>query len=330
MSDILTVALLKGGSPDDNPATTTTTIHNNKEEGQQQLRRDGHHNDTASEATVLKPSPSGNSDGNPSLNTKTKSNLRGRFFNNLGGRIRSRSVSLRTTMFTSPSPSSPVEEKVKRRKKEKDGNPSFLSRLPFFSMSSTKNKNMDKGDSTKEMKKETQVEIQSVGTVVKPLMNFRGGPQWLSISRDAQIVSIDVFSGRVPRPPLPLSIPNSAHSHSGHTGQTGGGATAAPSGLARVLPLNELNPLTEFRHLRVLKITGMMRTYQKYIWETVWRNPELTDLWLEMALKPEITLPRDTRARCCRPAQDWPVICPDWNMGEAGGGCIVDGAHMYQ
>lgn len=50
-----------------------------------------------------------------------------------------------------------------------------------------------------------------------------------------------------------------------------------------VFPLQDLSPLCLYRHLRTLKIVGMMESYQWYIWLTVWMNQGLTDLTLEMA-----------------------------------------------
>ena len=52
---------------------------------------------------------------------------------------------------------------------------------------------------------------------------------------------------------------------------------------ADVFPPQDLSPLCLYRELRTLKITGMMRSYQSYIWLAVWLNPRLTDLTLEMA-----------------------------------------------
>ncbi|CAD6591392.1 MAG: hypothetical protein ASARMPRED_005369 [Alectoria sarmentosa] len=48
-------------------------------------------------------------------------------------------------------------------------------------------------------------------------------------------------------------------------------------------PLQDLSPLCLYRDLRTLKITGMMQSYQSYVWLVVWLNPQLTDLTLEMA-----------------------------------------------
>ena len=56
-----------------------------------------------------------------------------------------------------------------------------------------------------------------------------------------------------------------------------------PASEAGVFPLQDLSPLCLYRALRTLKVTGMMQSYQPYIWLVVWLNPQLTDLTLEMA-----------------------------------------------
>ncbi|KAJ5209910.1 hypothetical protein N7472_000049 [Penicillium cf. griseofulvum] len=55
-----------------------------------------------------------------------------------------------------------------------------------------------------------------------------------------------------------------------------------------ILSVEQMRPLTEFRNLRELKLTGMMKSYQPIIWQTVWMNPQLTTLELEMAVGLEI------------------------------------------
>lgn len=60
-----------------------------------------------------------------------------------------------------------------------------------------------------------------------------------------------------------------------------------PEAEAGVFPPQDLSPLCLYRDLRILKITGMMQSYQWYIWLVVWLNPQLTDLVLEMAGKAE-------------------------------------------
>ena len=60
-----------------------------------------------------------------------------------------------------------------------------------------------------------------------------------------------------------------------------------PDSKRNVFPPQDLSPLCLYRELRTLKITGMMQSYQSYIWLVVWLNPQLTDLTLEMAGNPE-------------------------------------------
>ncbi|KKY15706.1 hypothetical protein UCRPC4_g06207 [Phaeomoniella chlamydospora] len=53
-------------------------------------------------------------------------------------------------------------------------------------------------------------------------------------------------------------------------------------------PLEELRPILEFRNLKSLRLTGLLSSYQKYIWEACWLNSGLEDLTIEMALEPEL------------------------------------------
>lgn len=78
-----------------------------------------------------------------------------------------------------------------------------------------------------------------------------------------------------------------------------------PASEPTVFPLQDLSPLCLYRELRTLKITGMMQSYQSYIWLVVWLNPQLTDLTLEMAGEAE-PLDMNTIAKAreharCRP-----------------------------
>ena len=61
-----------------------------------------------------------------------------------------------------------------------------------------------------------------------------------------------------------------------------------PEGETKIFPPQDLSPLCLYRKLRTLKITGMMQSYQWYIWLVVWLNPQLTDLTLEMAGEAEL------------------------------------------
>jgi hypothetical protein len=58
-----------------------------------------------------------------------------------------------------------------------------------------------------------------------------------------------------------------------------------------ILSVDQMRPLAEFRNLRELRLTGMMKSYQPVIWKTVWMNPQLTTLELEMAVGLEINHP---------------------------------------
>ncbi|KGO69838.1 hypothetical protein PITC_043010 [Penicillium italicum] len=58
-----------------------------------------------------------------------------------------------------------------------------------------------------------------------------------------------------------------------------------------ILTLEQVRPLLEFRNLRVLKLVGMMKSYQPIIWQAVWLNHQLTTLELEMAVGLDINKP---------------------------------------
>ena len=56
-----------------------------------------------------------------------------------------------------------------------------------------------------------------------------------------------------------------------------------PPSANKCFPLQDLSPLLVYRNLHSLTITGMMQSYQSYIWPVVWLNLQLTELTLEMA-----------------------------------------------
>ena len=66
-----------------------------------------------------------------------------------------------------------------------------------------------------------------------------------------------------------------------------------PEGETSLFPPHDLSPLCLYRELQSLKIIGMMRSYQWYIWLVVWLNPQLRTLTLEMAGEAE---PLDMKA----------------------------------
>ena len=60
-----------------------------------------------------------------------------------------------------------------------------------------------------------------------------------------------------------------------------------PKDLRHIYPTDILSPLCLYRQLHILKIVGMMRSYQQYIWLVVWMNPCLSELTLETASEGE-------------------------------------------
>lgn len=89
---------------------------------------------------------------------------------------------------------------------------------------------------------------------------FKGGISWTRIDKSCRILELDLFCPHEPENPV------SSH----------------------ILELQDMAPLSSFRNLRSLKLTGMLQSYQKHIWRTVWMNPQLEDLELDMALEPAL------------------------------------------
>jgi len=119
---------------------------------------------------------------------------------------------------------------------------------------------------------ETQEPVYGFG---KPILSFKGGSAWKHLELDRSNLHLDVFW------PCKREIPF----------------------IQDTFPLEEMSPLCNFRQLKFLKVTGMMQSYQKYIWQAVWLNPALEELALEMALEP-----------CIRRTFDgaWPSIKGEW------------------
>lgn len=118
-------------------------------------------------------------------------------------------------------------------------------------------------------------------TPENPLMGFRGGAVWSCISRNRRELGLDTFWATDERP--------------------------APEG-ETILPIESLAPLCEFRNLRVLKLTGMVQSYQKYIWQAAWLNTELEELEVEMILPPRLR--RGFMGK-------WPYIKGGWELRTA-------------
>ncbi|KAJ5730875.1 uncharacterized protein N7483_005383 [Penicillium malachiteum] len=127
----------------------------------------------------------------------------------------------------------------------------------------------------------TQEHINEIATVTKPLHLFRGGNAWTNLPRSQSTLGLDVFW-----------------------------PDCLDEGVEEVdepcLELSEFKPLCEFRHLRSLKIVGMMQSYQTFIWQAAWLNTDLEELELGMAVEPEISNKiYETR---------WKVIKEGWTL----------------
>ncbi|KAM5434724.1 hypothetical protein MferCBS31731_006496 [Microsporum ferrugineum] len=118
----------------------------------------------------------------------------------------------------------------------------------------------------------------------KPIISFRGGAAWQSLDQNCEVLALDLFWPTKRNNPFDNPFRSD------------------------IMPVEELSSLCNFRNLRKLKLTGMSRSYQKYIWQTVWLNPGLEELELEMALEPCIR--RTFNA-------DWPSIKGDWSYRTA-------------
>ena len=115
-----------------------------------------------------------------------------------------------------------------------------------------------------------------LATPVKPIQFFRGGQSWAELPRSKATLGLDLFSSIVEE--------------------------EKDDGILAII---ELKPLCGFRNLRSLKLTGMLRSYQMYIWQAVWLNPNLETLDLAMALEPSILSTQST---------EWKEMKTGWNM----------------
>jgi hypothetical protein len=91
-----------------------------------------------------------------------------------------------------------------------------------------------------------------------------------------------------------------------------------------VFPYEATKPLLNFTNLRSLTLSGMERSYQRIIWQTVFQNPQLNDLTIEMALSPVVI--REALPKRMGVTKDWtyPIPIPGWAsiayLGHHGGG----------
>lgn len=98
-------------------------------------------------------------------------------------------------------------------------------------------------------------------TAVVSIEEFRGGLTWARIDSRCRGLDLDLF--------CPYDKDDLFH-----TGE--------------ILEVQDMAPMSSFRNLRSLRLTGMLQSYQKEIWRTVWLNPQLEDLELGMALEPSL------------------------------------------
>ncbi|BCS23215.1 uncharacterized protein APUU_31440A [Aspergillus puulaauensis] len=136
------------------------------------------------------------------------------------------------------------------------------------------------------------------------LMEFRGGALWAAIPRNRRVLGLDVF--------WPVQTDNLMH----ETEKAGTGNQnridafeGEEDGEPAIFPISGMAPLCMFRNLRILKLTGMMQSYQMYIFQAAWLNTDLEELEIEMALAPRL-----------RRGYKWPFMKGDWRLDKANYG----------
>ncbi|KAE8374128.1 hypothetical protein BDV26DRAFT_270534 [Aspergillus bertholletiae] len=150
-------------------------------------------------------------------------------------------------------------------------------------------------------------------TPANPILEFRGGDTWDLLTRDRSSLGLDLFW------PIDFSTPDSTSQNHNPNSIKTATAAAGEEGSQQpnstdtndeqsTFPLTSLIPLLHFRHLRALKLTGMMASYQKYIWQAAWLNPHLEELELGMTLAPSLR-------RNCGTSR-WPCIRGGWMLAK--------------
>ncbi|GKZ48284.1 hypothetical protein AbraIFM66951_012048 [Aspergillus brasiliensis] len=135
-------------------------------------------------------------------------------------------------------------------------------------------------------------------TPEKPLMEFRGGETWERLTDDRCSLGLDVF------------WPNDVEKKDSITKNDSNETDSKSEPGLMMLDLEQMSPLCLFHNLRSLKITGMMQSYQKYIWQAAWLNTDLEELELGMAFHPRIRKSK---------TGDWPYIKGGWTLNKAHG-----------
>ncbi|KAL4736800.1 hypothetical protein BDV11DRAFT_172582 [Aspergillus similis] len=140
-------------------------------------------------------------------------------------------------------------------------------------------------------------------TPANPLMEFRGGALWAALPKDRRTLGLDVFWSVPSEQPTETDINVSEEKHK--TGPPAEGGNKHDDEKPSVLPIDEMAPLCTFRNLRILKITGMMQSYQMYIFQAAWLNTNLEELEIGMALQPRL-----------RRGYKWPYIKGGWRLNK--------------
>ncbi|KAL4994858.1 hypothetical protein BDV10DRAFT_197190 [Aspergillus recurvatus] len=141
-------------------------------------------------------------------------------------------------------------------------------------------------------------------TPANPLMEFRGGALWAALPKDRRILGLDVFWPILSKQPTESDIKASENKPKTETLSEDGDKDDEKE--PAVLPIDEMAPLCTFRNLRALKITGMMQSYQMYIFQAAWLNTNLEELEIGMALPPRL-----------RRGYKWPYIKGGWRLNKA-------------
>ncbi|KAE8167543.1 hypothetical protein BDV40DRAFT_169654 [Aspergillus tamarii] len=160
-----------------------------------------------------------------------------------------------------------------------------------------------------------------LATPANPILEFCGGDTWDLLARDRKSLGLDLFwpidfstpdSGQHPTKAAPTNTeqqlqPQPQPQEPGQVPEEKDTDDDEYELERETFPPTSLTPLLHFRHLRTLKLTGMMTSYQKYIWQAAWLNPHLEELELGMALAPSLRRNYVTK---------WPCIRGGWTLSK--------------
>ncbi|KAL4919072.1 hypothetical protein BDW62DRAFT_210021 [Aspergillus aurantiobrunneus] len=173
-----------------------------------------------------------------------------------------------------------------------------------FNMLSRRKKIMDEEEEDEDepvLKPIIPAFTQDQATPAKPLMEFRGGAHWTALPKDRRTLGIDVYW------PVPTDKHDARNLEEDVRKQNRNESTEEEEEEdPTIFPIDNMVPLCMFRNLRSLKITGMMQSYQMYIFQAAWLNNNLEELEIGMALPP----------RLCR-GYKWPYMKGGWRLDKA-------------